>query len=500
MIENGESAGTSDAAQGGDNVYKDADGRKAVRTLTPSGDGTAQWTDNPADYLTSERWYPTLETIEDGSALIFGGCQNGGYVNDPSQDNPTYEYFPRNGRPLTTLNILQRTIPVNLFPLVWLLPSGNIFIQSGWEAVVFDYKNNVEYPLDNIPDAVRVYPASAATTVLPMTPANNWTMSIVFCGGTNLQNNQWTPDQRNIVQLPTERSCVKIQPDVDVKWYPEDNLDEGRTMGQFINLPDGRLFFVNGAGAGTAGYGTQDWAIGQSYADNPRLTSYYFDASQKSGQRWSKAGTSTIARMYHSTAVLLPDGSVVVAGSNPNADWVSEANPIPARPTPYKYFSDTSIEVFYPDYYDKARPAPTGMPSVIKYGGDGFDVELSKADLGETQANIARTTAVIIRTGFSTHAMNMGQRHVELQTSFTTNDLGGATLHVAQLPPNPAILVPGPAMFFIVVNGVPSNASWIMVGDGKIGDQTLGPTTVLPQSTWSEDVANQAAQLNIQRK
>lgn len=481
-------------------MYKNADGRKAVRTLVPSNDGKANWVDATDSYLTSERWYPTLETIEDGSALIFGGCQNGGYVNDASQDNPTYEYFPKQGRPLTTLNILTRTIPVNLYPLVWLLPSGNIFIQSGWEAAVFDYKNNQEYPLANIPDAVRVYPASAATAVLPMTPANNWTASIVFCGGTNLQNDQWTPSTRVIAQLATERSCVKIQPDVDATWYQEDWLDEGRSMGQFINLPDGRLFFVNGAGTGTAGYGNESWTIGQSYADHPRLTSYYFDASKKSGQRWSKAGTSDTPRMYHSTAVLLPDGSVVVSGSNPNADFVSAANP-PTTPNPnYKYFSDTSIEVFYPDYFDKARPAPSGMPEKITYGGDAFDVELSKADLGDAQANIARTTAVIIRTGFSTHALNMGQRHIELQTSFTTNDLGGATLHVAQLPPNPAILAPGPAMFFIVVNGVPSNASWIMVGDGKIGQQNVGATTVLPQSTWSEDVANQAAQLNIQRK
>lgn len=87
-----------------------------------------------------------------------------------------------------------------------------------------------------------------------------------------------------------------------------------------INLPDGRILLLNGARTGTAGYGTEGWAIGQSYADNPQYQAWYFDPSQPSGKRWAKAGVSSIPRMYHSTASLLPDGTVIVSGSNPNAD------------------------------------------------------------------------------------------------------------------------------------------------------------------------------------
>ena len=96
-----------------------------------------------------------------------------------------------------------------------------------------------------------------------------------------------------------------------------------------------------------------------------------------------------------------------------------------------------------------------------------------------------------MRTGFSTHTMNMGMRHVELRTSFTGNDDGSATLHVSQLPGNPAILAPGPALFFVVVNGVPSNASWIMVGDGIIGDHTIQDDATLPASTISKQIVAQ---------
>lgn len=39
----------------------------------------------------------------------------------------------------------------------------------------------------------------------------------------------------------------------------------------------------------------------------------------------------------------------------------------------------------------------------------------------------------------------MGQRFVQLDSSYTGNTDGSGVIHVSQLPPNPAILVPGPA-------------------------------------------------------
>jgi hypothetical protein len=61
---------------------------------------------------------------------------------------------------------------------------------------------------------------------------------------------------------------------------------------------------------GTAGYGTNSWAIGQSYADDPVLTPVLYDPDAPAGSRWSSQGfsPSTVPRMYHSTAILLPDG------------------------------------------------------------------------------------------------------------------------------------------------------------------------------------------------
>lgn len=144
-----------------------------------------------------------------------------------------------------------------------------------------------------------------------------------------------------------------MTPDVSTDWVDEEPLPEGRVMGNWILLPDGRLVLINGIGKGTAGYGNTSWAIGQSFGDDPVHTIRYYDHNSPSGQRFSRAvANSTVDRMYHSSATLLPDGSVLSSGSNPNADFV------PAGAAGYKYPTEYRVERFYPDYYTARVPSP----------------------------------------------------------------------------------------------------------------------------------------------
>lgn len=76
----------------------------------------------------------------------------------------------------------------------------------------------------------------------------------------------------------------------------------------------------------------------------------------------------------------------------------------------------------------------------------------------------------------------MGQRYIELQSSYTGHDDNSATLHVSQLPPNAAVFPPGPALVFVVVDGVPSIGQTIMVGSGKIEEQPVESVQALPES------------------
>ena len=120
------------------------------------------------------------------------------------------------------------------------------------------------------------------------------------------------------------------------------------------------------------------------------------------------------------------------------------------------------------------------MPSTLNYGGNYWDLKLNTTD--ETIVKSAKVN--VIRTGFSTHAMSMGQRFLELETSYTIDpDSNTTTLHVSQMPPNAALFPPGPAMLFLVLDGVPSWGQYVIVGSGNIGTQPTAAAQALPESS-----------------
>ena len=50
--------------------YDNGDGGKATRRLDPCTDETCDWVDDGSNYMTTRRWYPTLETLEDGTMIV----------------------------------------------------------------------------------------------------------------------------------------------------------------------------------------------------------------------------------------------------------------------------------------------------------------------------------------------------------------------------------------------------------------------------------------------
>jgi hypothetical protein len=341
---------------------------------------------------------------------------------------------------------------------------------------------------DNI---VRVYPASGATAMMPLTPANNYSQTVMFCGGSDMPNDAWGNYSWpfiNTWEYPASSKCHRIEPEpLDGSapaYVQDDDMPEGRTMGQFILLPDGTMLVVNGGINGTAGYSTQtlltpsysDMPYGMSLASGPVGRPAIYNPNAPTGKRWSTEGlnTSNIPRLYHSSAILLPDASVLIAGSNPNVD----VNLTTIFPTTYK------AEIFYPPYFSASvRPKPSGMPQTISYGGASFDITVPASSYSGSANDAAdNTTVVMTRSGFTTHAMNMGQRYMQLNNTYTVNKDGSYTLHVSQAPPNPNLFQPGPALLFVVVNGIPSNGTYVIVGNGQVGTQPTSAAVELPPS------------------
>lgn len=373
---------------------------------------------------------------------------------------------------------------------------------------MWDVDSNEEVALPDMPGNVaRVYPASGATAMLPLTPENNYTPTILFCGGIDLKDDQWGNYQFpavNVFNIPNSNDCQRITPEpqdpsTPVQYQQDDDMIESRSMGQFIILPDETLLVVNGGSKGTAGYAQAtgqthsfaDMPFGMSLASAPALTPAVYDPSAPAGKRWSNSGfqASTIPRLYHSSAVLLPDASVMIAGSNPNVDVDTST----VYPTTYK------AEKFYPSYFNApVRPSPNGIPKNLTYGGQPFDItfDSSSWDSSNMDANTAAaaTKVVVIRQGFSTHAMNMGQKALRLNSTYSVSDSGGVTIHVSQMPPNANLFQPGPAFVYVVINGVPSNGTMVIVGNGQIGNQSTDAVVDLPASTNSSNPTGTSAQ------
>ena len=95
---------------------------------------------------------------------------------------------------------MKDTAPLNLYALTYLLPSGKLFLQANRAAMLFDYTTGKEDRLPSVPGAARTYPATAASVMMPLTPANNYAATILICGGSDIEDNQWDTNW-NIAQV-----------------------------------------------------------------------------------------------------------------------------------------------------------------------------------------------------------------------------------------------------------------------------------------------------------
>jgi hypothetical protein len=190
-----------------------------------------------------------------------------------------------------------------------------------------------------------------------------------------------------------------------------------------VVLPDGNVLVTNGGettdaiGVGTAVYQAEMWSP----------ATYQF----------SRLASAVAPRLYHSTALLLPDGRVLVAGGGRFHDS--------ADPT-----DQFSAEIYSPPYlFNGARPVISSAPSTLQYA---TNFTVTTPDAGQI------TSAALVRLGAVTHAFDQNQRYVPLTFQQAT---GGLTV---QSPSSANLAPPGYYMLFIVnANGVPSVASMIQI-------------------------------------
>ncbi|KAF9567095.1 copper radical oxidase [Agrocybe pediades] len=446
--------GTLVSSGGNPVVITGQNGLQGIRLFTPCSTGTCDIFEDPARvHLTSNRWYPSSVRIEDGSVLIFGGSVSGGFINGASVNNPSYEFYPPkningfNGVKIPS-KFLTDTLNSNHFPILIYLPDGTIFVAANQQAMIFNWKTNTETRLPGIPNGVRISsPFSAGAVLLPLTPENNYTPEVMICGGSTVSDS--VSPTTFTAQTPTSAQCSRLvltTAGIAAGWKVE-SMPQPRIMPELIQLPDMRILIVNGAMTGVAGYGNVQGQVGASNADNPALQPVIYDPAAAAGSRFSSAGipASTIPRMYHSTASLTPNGTVMLAGSNPNDDVSTK-----------KYPTEYRLEFYSPPYMAQPRPTYTGLPSTVNYNAKfTLNVQLPS---GTTSVSV-----LIMDLGFATHGVHMDQRVVKLVATLSSDK---QTLTVTG-PPSARHYPPGPAYLYVVTNaGVPSFGHKTLIGTG----------------------------------
>lgn len=152
---------------------------------------------------------------------------------------------------------------------------------------------------------------------------------------------------------------------------------------------------------------------------------------------WTQLAPINCTHLYHSTALLLPDGRVMRGGKDGQF-----------QRDPYRYF-EHRLELFSPPYlFAGSRPQISSRPA---NGGYAQNVTIGCPTVGD----IARVA--LIRAGAVTHNFHMDQRYIALEIAATT-----ATDLAVTLPPNGHAAPPGAYMLFLLDGAsVPSVASMI---------------------------------------
>ncbi|KAJ4833496.1 hypothetical protein Tsubulata_007986 [Turnera subulata] len=406
----------------------DLDGFKKIRKFAPcEPNGSCDWEELEDVKLSQGRWYGTNQILPDGSVIIVGG-----------RGANTVEYYPprKNGAvPFHFLVDVEDDQMDNLYPYVHLLPNGKLFIFANNKAVLYDHATNQitkEFPpLDGGP---RNYPSAGSSAMLAL-QGDYSTAVVVVCGGA-----EYGAFIQKSTDTPAHGSCGRIVATAANPVWEMEDMPFGRIMGDMVMLPTGEVLIINGAQAGTQGF---------ELGSDPCLYPVLYRPDQPVGLRFMTLTPGTVPRMYHSTANLLPDGRVLVAGSNPHYFYKFNA----------EYPTELRIEAFSPEYLgpDRAniRPGIEEVPDTVRYG-EAFNVIVSVPlpVVGIIEVNLGSAP-------FATHSFSQGQRLVKLAVNPSVPDGDGRYRIGCTAPPNGAVAPPGYYMLFAVNQGVPSVARWV---------------------------------------
>ncbi|MEM7338952.1 MAG: galactose oxidase-like domain-containing protein [Actinomycetota bacterium] len=392
------------------------------------------------DRMNDSRWYPTATTLWDGRTLVQGGVPDD-VTNRPSikvaeVHTPGVGWQSLEGTRNPSPAVWATSDLGWWYPKSFVTPAGRVWNMAFDRMFYIDPDANNgdgtltqigDFPTDNV----------GATSAAVMFDVG---MVLQFGGGQ--PSNTYKPadgsKKASIINLNVDPPTITPVPD----------MTHSRHWPDGIVLPDGKVLVIGGSQ--------------ENNREDLGPVAYEPELYDPVSNTWTVLEPMATPRLYHSSAVLLADGRVFVAGGG-------AAGSVPDYP---------SVEIFSPpNLFNSngnlaARPQITSAPSEIGYGHT-FNATVN--------GSVDRVT--LLKVNHSTHNMNT-QNFMELP--FTQS---GNTLTI-DAPTLNTVATPGDYMLFALdSNGVPSEAAMMRVWAGGTPPPNVAPTaSITTPATNGEEI------------
>ncbi len=396
-----------------------------------------------AGHLAYGRWYPSLVTLPSGKVLVASGVTK--LIKPMYPDRPmdsgtnvkqTETFDPDTETWTTNPASADKSLP--LFPRLHLLPNGHVYYDAAGQTFNPDGQSYDE-ALWNMASSYN--PATQSWTDLglpafgpvlkgfrgsgfsqqltlkaPYTTAQFLSAGGVYgvTPGTYLATNTST---LNTVTTSGGTDALVSE--------ATGNLVNARWYSTGVTLPTGQVLAFSGA--------DKDEVVGPG-GGTPVTQAELYNPTTKT---WSAVAGGRKGRTYHNTAILLPDGRVLVGGHAPINTAYAMANNTGHDTLGFSdAFRDPSFEVFSPpNLFYGARPIIEGYDPSLGYDAS---TTIDVTDASDIES------VVLVRNPALTHLVDGDQKVIELP--ITSRDGSSVTVTT---PPSANVAPAGPYWLFV---------------------------------------------------
>jgi len=351
------------------------------------------------------RWYPSMTQLADGNLLIIGG----GGLDNPTRVRTSEVYNPLT---FTTTQVGDIAIGNEVSPSV-LLYTGEILMTHR---------------------PPQLYNPNAA----------QWRLAADFMQGNRMANGDHSDHE--LILLPDGKvvaigyksfdnsalgNLVEIYDPSSDRWSLGEHFSPVRSRAKTVLLPTKKILVMGGEKENPSDpTPTNQW----NYMKLTDLYDPYKDS-------WRRLEDLHIAREYHCTTILVPDGRIIAVGG----EGAPGNEPI-----------QSTIEAFEPPYLFKGvRPEIHDLTSKDYSRGEAIGFRVEKTN--------SPTSVLLMSLQSVTHFMNTGNnRFLDLDFSQSNDQI------IAQIPEDSLTAVPGYYMLFVMVDDIPSIAEIIKINKEQI--------------------------------